>query len=101
MKLHQFESHQPGYCDFSSPTELSQHQHPKTKDSDKYFVGDRFHNAQVRLFVTCLLNNKSIQFPHASPLCKYHHINLNVELSAAKTSGQESLNYSKNQKRLR
>lgn len=29
---------------------LDSHQHPKTGDSDKFFVGDRFHEKNVRKF---------------------------------------------------
>merc|ERR1712179_360483 len=82
----QFETQQTGFSHLPAMAELGKFEHPKTGDCDKYFVGDRFHNAQ---------------FPHKSPLCEFHDIDLVEELKAAKTSGQESLNNSRNQKRLR
>ena len=66
--------------------ELQEHQHPKTMDADKYFVGDRFHDKK---------------YPHKSELCRYHDINLCPQLKGAKTSGQENLNSTRNRLRLR
>ena len=43
----QFESHQHTYSDLPDAATLSVYEHPKTHDTDKYFVSDRFHNAQV------------------------------------------------------
>ena len=42
-----------------------------------------------------------IQNPHKSELCRYHNIDLVPELDAAKTSGQEVLNHTRNWRRLR
>ena len=65
---------------------LQSHSHPKTNQTRKYFVGDRFHEAN---------------FPHKSELCKFHDIDLVPELYGAKTSGQENLNFVRNWRRLR
>ena len=105
LQFFQFESHQFGYSNLPPASDLSMFEHPKTKDTEKYFVGDRFHNAQVKFKLKFKMANQNkyfiFQFPHKSPLCNYHDINLNPELHSAKTSSQESLNHSKNQKRLR
>ena len=66
--------------------ELGPEEHPKTRNTRKYFLGDRFHNAN---------------FPHRSELCKFHDINLCPELNFAKTSQQENLNNVRNRQRLR
>ena len=60
--------------------------HPLTKTSRRFIVGDRFHTATN---------------PHKSLLCKYHDINLCLQGNTVKTSYQESMNNSKNIKRLR
>ena len=81
---------------------LEQHQDPRTQDTDKYFLGDRFHEKTViflSIFLLCNIHN--FQYPHSSELCRYHDINLGKELSAAKTSSQEVLNSTRNWRRLR
>ena len=67
-------------------SELPPHTHPKTNDARKYFVGDRFHEAN---------------YPHKSELCRFHDIKNVPELVGAKTSGQENLNFVRNWRRLR
>lgn len=67
-------------------SELPPHTHPKTNDTRKYFVGDRFHEAN---------------YPHKSELCRFHDINNVPQLVGAKTSGQENLNFVRNWRRLR
>ena len=67
-------------------SELGCEEDPKTRDTRKYFLGDRFHTTN---------------FPHKSELCKFHDINLCPELKFAKTSHQENLNNVRNRQRLR
>ena len=85
-------------------TQLEPHQDPRTGDTDKYFLGDRFHEKTVGVqFIRssyCIFWF-TFQYPHSSELCRYHDINLCKELSAAKTSSQEVLNSTRNWRRLR
>ena len=66
--------------------ELESEEHPLTRDTRKYFLGDRFHNTKC---------------PHKSELCRFHDINLCPQLKCATTSGQENLNSIRNRTRLR
>ena len=34
--------------------DLSSHAHPKTGDADKYFLGDRFHEANVGVLISLI-----------------------------------------------
>lgn len=61
-------------------------QHPLTKSTQRYVVGDRFHTSAN---------------PHKSHLCEFHNINLCLQRDTIKTSYQECQNNSKNLKRLR
>jgi hypothetical protein len=78
------------YRDCSNvPVEFSQlgdFQHPVTKTTQRYVLGDRFHASTN---------------PHKSPLCEYHNINLCLQSNSLKTSIQESQNHRKNKTRLR
>ena len=55
----QFESRNEGPLNLVPAKNLKDHVHPKTGDTDKYFLGDRFHEANVRVF-----KDKSIQNSH-------------------------------------
>ena len=67
-------------------SELQSEEHPKTRDTKRYFLGDQFHNTN---------------FPHKSELCRYHDINLCPQLKTVKTSNQENIQNIRNQLRLR
>jgi len=81
-----FHSHMKSHVQLPKKEELKPHEHPKTRKTDKYICGDRFHDKQ---------------FPHKSELSRYHNINLVPQLKAARTSEQENLNSNRNRLRLR
>ena len=82
----ELETNQKQSFEIPDLSSLQLHSHPKTKNTRKYFVGDRFHEAN---------------YPHKSELCRFHDIDLVPELKGAKTSGQENLNFVRNWRRLR
>lgn len=81
-----FQSHLKTQLSLPPKNDLNNFEDPKTRSTEKYFCGDRFHD---------------IKFPHKSELCRYHDINLVPELKAARTSEQENINSRRNRLRLR
>ena len=81
----ELESRKNKKIELPNPRDLKPDEHPLTQSTQKYFVGDRFHNTK---------------YPHKSPLCGFHDINLCPQLVYAKTSGQENLNNIRNRNRL-
>ena len=66
--------------------DLGEMEHPVSRCSQRFILGDRFHNSTK---------------PHKSPLCLFHNIDLCKQSTTIKTSYQESENFRKNMKRLR
>jgi len=69
-----------------NPEEMQELEHPLTRSTDRYVMGDRFHTATE---------------PHKSPLCEFHNLQHCNQAFTIKTSYQESENNRKNFLRLR